>query len=157
MVASEFARRGFTVALPTGIARDIDILAYRNGKNIAVQVKSISKGALQVNLGKFLNVDFDEETEKQIVRGPRSDLDNDICFVIVFLGERLGEDRFYYATLEAFVEVLRSHHVGYLEKHDGKRPGQNKTSKHAALTRTQIEDSGEFCCLDEFLERLDSE
>lgn len=154
LVAAEFARRGYTVALPTGNARDIDILAYRNGRRVAVQVKAISKGALQVNMSKFLKVVYEDETGKQIVEGRRSDLDLDICFVIVFLGDRLGKDRFYCGTLGDFVDALEAHHVGYLEKNGGMRPGKNKKSLHAAMTENQIRESGKFKRLEEFLTSL---
>jgi Holliday junction resolvase len=49
LVVAELGRRGIVATALAGNAPDIDILAYANGKSVAIQVKSIRKGDLSVN------------------------------------------------------------------------------------------------------------
>jgi hypothetical protein len=145
IIGAELARLGFTIAYPSGNAPNIDILAYRNGESRAVQVKAVSKGSLQINLGKFLQIDFagDPEIERQIVSGPLASLDPTIDFVIVFLGEALGQDEVYCTKLGDFVRFAMQRHLDYLGE-SGVRRGSNKRSLHSAFDRKVIALSSVF-------------
>lgn len=138
LIGAELARIGFTIAFPTGNAKAVDILAYRDGESRAVQVKTVSKGSLQIDLGKFVDIEFegDPGQERQIINGPLKSLDCAIDFVIVFLGSKLGEDEIFCAKLEAFATFASNRQRNYLI--DGRRPGTNKKSLHAGYKREII-------------------
>ncbi|MBL9073108.1 group I intron-associated PD-(D/E)XK endonuclease [Tabrizicola sp.] len=147
LVAAELARAGFIVALPTGNAEHIDILAYRAGENRAVQVKCVSKGSFQFSSNKFVDVALTGEigNEFQEVLGARKGIDENIDLVIVFLGQGPGSDRFYCIKLGDFAKFAANSHAAYINKHQGQRPGKNKASMHGAFTEQQLIDSRIFC------------
>lgn len=138
LVAAELARQGFTVALPTGNAEAIDIIAYGFGQSVAIQVKTAGRGDHQFNVGKFLKI-VHEPDGRQIVVGPRDDLDPKILVVFVFLGDKAGADEFAWTSQGRFADFLAKMHREYLEKHGGRRPGKNPKSLHAALSRSQLQ------------------
>ena len=138
LVAAEFARRNFTVGYLTGNAPNIDLLAYKDGKSVSIQVKAISKGGLQLNLGRFLDVDVKTHAPRQKVMGPRESIDPEILLVVVFLGCCIGKDRFYITKLGQFVRFLEKAHNEYLAMNGGQRPGSNPASLHAAFTEAKI-------------------
>jgi len=142
LVASVLGRNGWIVGMLSGNAQDIDLIAYKNSKKLAVQVKTCSKGGFQFNVGKFIDVKIKAPFQKVI--GPKESLDQDILFVVVFLGKALGEDRFYVTKLSEFASVVVREHTAYLNKNGGQRPGKNKSSLHGAFTEEQIKSFDEF-------------
>lgn len=139
LVAAELARHGFSVALPTGNAEAVDILAYGFGETLAVQVKTAGRGNHQFNLGKFVHVDFQEDGTQTVV-GRRGNLDANILIVFVFLGAAIGEDEFAWGTLGEFADFLGDAHQKYLDKNGGRRPGKNPRSLHASLTKAALQE-----------------
>lgn len=139
LVAAELARQGFTVALPTGNAEAIDVLAYGFGKTLAIQVKTAGRGDHQFNLGKFVSIQFLEDGG-QLVLGRTEKLDPEILIVFVFLGDKAGEDQFVWAFLGEFADFLAETHGAYLSRNGGRRPGKNAQSLHAALSRKVLQD-----------------
>lgn len=139
LVAAELARHGFAVALPTGNAEAIDILAYGFDQTLAIQVKTAGRGDHQFNLGKFVQVVFQEDGTQTIV-GRRENLDANILIVFVFLGAAIGEDEFAWGTLGEFADFLGDAHQKYLDKNGGRRPGKNPRSLHASLTKKIIQE-----------------
>lgn len=139
LVAAELARHGFTVALPTGNAESIDILAYGFGGTVAIQVKTVGRGDHQFNLGKFVDIKH-ENDGRQIVLGRLKGLDQNIVIVFVFLGEEAGEDQFAWARLRDFGDLLADSHSDYLKRNNGRRPGKNPRSLHASLSQKALQD-----------------
>jgi len=146
LVAAELVRLGFTASVLSGNAKDLDILAYRSPEKRAVQVKSVSTGGFQLSLNKFLQIEFEGEAgaERQNIVGRREDLDESIDLVIVFLGGKLGDDRFYCSKLGAFADFAHQAHAKYIGRTDGRRPGTNKKSFHAAFGEPVLQNSGIF-------------
>lgn len=138
LVAAELARLGFTVALPTGNAEVIDILAHGPGKSFAVQVKTAARGDHQFNLGKFIDISF-EDDDRQTVHGRLPGLDSDVLIAFVFLGETAGEDEFAWTTVGEFADFLGAAHKAYLDRNNGRRPGKNPRSLHAAHNKTSLQ------------------
>ncbi|MEB8388527.1 hypothetical protein OO012_14975 [Rhodobacteraceae bacterium KMM 6894] len=143
LVAAELARHGFAVALPTGNAEAIDILAYGFDQSLAIQVKTAGRGNHQFNLGKFVQVDFQEDGTQNVL-GRQESLDVNILIVFVFLGTAVGEDEFAWGTLGEFADFLGDAHRKYLAKNGGRRPGKNPRSLHASLTKKEIQER--FTC-----------
>lgn len=139
LVAAELARMGFMVALPTGNAEAVDILAYGFGKTLAIQVKTAGRGDHQFNLGKFIDVEFHDDG-RQEVHGRLRGLDTTILIVLVFLGTKAGEDEFTWALLNDFADFLAEEHSGYLLRKGGRRPGGNPKSLHAAHSKKVLQE-----------------
>lgn len=133
LVAAELARQGFTVALPTGNAEAIDVLAYGFGLTHAIQVKTASRGDHQFNIGKFLTIVHEEDGRQQVI-GRQKNLDPRVLIVFVLLGDAAGDDEFVWTDLGSFADFLAEVHTAYLQKNGGRRPGKNPMSMHAALS-----------------------
>lgn len=133
LVAAELARQGFTVALPTGNAPDLDILAYRGGKTFAVQVKAVARGSHQFNLRKFVDIELQPDGVQKM-HGPLDTLDPYLILALVFVGESVGQDELIWTTVCELAELLAREHQNYLDRHGGRRP-QNPTSMHTAISR----------------------
>jgi hypothetical protein len=142
LVATELARAGFAVALPSGNSPDFDLLAYGHDRCIAVQVKSVMKGNHQFNVGKFVDVAFTEQADGNVhqrVIGPKQTIDGNMLIAFVFVGGQHGDDRILWSTVGDFAQLLATVHQGYLDEHKGYRPGKNKKSLHASVTKAAIE------------------
>jgi len=139
LVASELARLGFSVALPSGSAPSYDLLAYRDGKSRVIQVKCISKGDFQFDLGKFMRIEM--EKDRQLIYDLDHPPDRSIDFVIVFLGEALGRDTFLCTTLGEFIDFSKKSHESRLARFNGRRSEnpRNPKSRHAAYASVELQ------------------
>jgi len=54
LVVAELGRRGIVATTFAGNVPDIDILAYRDGATVAVQVKSVRAGNVSFNARRFM-------------------------------------------------------------------------------------------------------
>ena len=151
LVAAELVRSGFSVAVPSGNAVAFDLLAYRNKRLLAVQVKSTVGSSIQVDMGKFLDIKTDSDNGQQIIHGPRLDLDMNILVVAVFVGKQFGGDRFYCAWMRDFASFMAEKHGEYLTKNGGARPGPNKSSLHFAFSERHSKEDERFQSLVEIL------
>jgi alpha-D-ribose 1-methylphosphonate 5-triphosphate diphosphatase PhnM len=154
LVAAELARQGFTVAIPTGNAESIDILAIRDKVRIAVQVKTAGRGNHQFNLGKFLEVRC-ENDHQEVVR-ILENLDTKLLIALVFLGDKAGEDQFAWCFMKDFAEFLAQSHKDYLSRNNGKRPGKNPKSLHAAFSRKALQAEFKFNNVNDLLNSTSS-
>ena len=93
LVVAELGRRGIIATAFAGNVPEIDILAYKDKRSIRIQVKALKVGSLRTRADYYLNIDFDGKT--QTVLGKRVDINRDLTFIIVKVGEKLGEDIFY--------------------------------------------------------------
>ena len=57
----------------------------------------------------------------------------DLIFVIVFIGENLGEDRFYIWENSSIQEIIFSNYQSLLQTHNGIRP-RHPNSRHCAYS-----------------------
>tara|TARA_R110000850_G_scaffold277143_1_gene423536 strand:+ start:30536 stop:31045 length:510 start_codon:yes stop_codon:yes gene_type:complete len=151
-VAAALARYGFTVALPTGNAPNIDVLAYRHSIQLAIQVKTTKHPNFQFQLNRFLDISFGSDGQ-QLIKGIKPDLDKEISMVLVSLGKQSSDDGFIWTTLIEFAEYLKTSHEKYLAKHGGRRPGKNPFSMHAAHTRKELEEAFPISTAAEFIGR----
>ncbi|BDW86361.1 hypothetical protein [Roseicyclus marinus] len=154
LVASELARLGFTIAMPTGNSPAVDIWAYRRKETRAIQVKTISKGAFQYTANKFFRIEFEgaDGNEKQIIGDIHDYLDLNIDLLIVFLGSSIGNDEFFCTKLKEFASFSRNSYIEYVERHGGMRPGKNKRSVHAAHDKKNVIKSGIFTDLPKYFD-----
>jgi hypothetical protein len=78
-----------------GNVPDIDILAYRNGRTITLQVNSVRSGSVSFDAKRFLTITFDDN--RQIITGQALAGNGALIFVFVFvsIGQGVGDDRFF--------------------------------------------------------------
>jgi hypothetical protein len=85
LVVAELGRRGIIATSFSGNVPDINLLAWRNGRSIGLQVKSLKKGTLGVDARKFICID--QCGEMQNVTGIRSDMSPELIYVFVYVSE----------------------------------------------------------------------
>ena len=135
LLVAELGRRGFVASTLSGNVPDIDVLAYKDGKSIPIQVKTSKQGNLSVNADQYLNIEFSGEIQKVI--GKKSDIEKTLIFVIIFIGENHGEDRFYICEQSFIQEVVFQNHQNFLKRHKGIRP-KKPESTHCSYSEEDI-------------------
>ncbi len=125
LVVAELGRKEILATAFAGNVPDIDLLAYKDGKSIPIQIKSLRSGSLRTNAKDYLEINFDGE--KQEIVGKRSDIDLDLIFVIVKLGQKLGDDIFYICKKSTIQDLVLKEHGNFLKKHGGIRPKNTKS------------------------------
>ena len=120
LVVAELGRRGIIATAFAGNVPEIDILAFRDKKSIPIQVKALKEGSLRTKADNYLKIDFDGST--QTILGKKEDINRDLTFIIVKVGDRLGEDVFYICDQGVIQDLILQEHSSFLKKHDGVRP-----------------------------------
>jgi len=136
LVVAELGRRGIVATAFAGNVPDIDLLAYRDGRTIALQVKSVRSGSVSFDAKRFVTIEFDGN--RQIITGPTPALDAALVFVFVSIGDRMGDDGFFVLEQGALQKVVQTGHSAWLAKHGGIRP-KNPLSTHAAVSFSQLD------------------
>lgn len=131
LVVAELGRRGIIATSFAGNVPDIDLLAYFEGKTLHLQVKSWRSGSVHLNAARFLKITM--EGSLQRIHGIDTELDSELIYVFVQIGERLGEDSFYILTQGTLQQIVHDHHFAYLAKHQGVRP-RKPESTHMGLS-----------------------
>jgi len=128
LVVAELGRRGIIATANIGAnVKDIDVLAYKDGKAIAIQVKAYKTGSLRTEATTYLNIDYDEDTETQTILGKNKNIDRKLIWVIVKLGAFIGDDRFYICKKGKIQDLVYNEHEKFLKKHNGRRPRNPKS------------------------------
>ena len=151
LVVSELGRRGIVATAFAGNVPDIDLLAYKNGVSTAIQVKAQKTGSISVNAEHFLTLKFNGDV--QSVVGISQEIDRSLVFVIVFVGNKCGEDEFYVCEQGYIQDIICKNHSSFLKKHNGIRPRQPK-STHCSYYKSDIAEMKDNWALIE--SRLDS-
>lgn len=131
LVVAELGRRGIVATSFAGNVPDIDLLAYLDGKTLPLQVKSWRSGSVHLNAARFLKITMEETLQK--IHGMDTELDPELIYVFIQIGERLGEDSFFILTQGTLQKIVHDHHFAYLAKHKGIRP-RNPESTHMGLS-----------------------
>lgn len=136
LVVAELGRRGIVATTFSGNVPDIDILAYRDGRAIALQVKSVRSGSISFDAKRFLQIEFDGD--RQMVSGHSLALDTGLVFVFVSIGCEMGKDRFFILDQGVLQSIIHTNHSAWLAKHGGIRP-KNPQSTHTAVSLVHLE------------------
>lgn len=136
LVVAELGRRGIVATAFAGNVPDIDLLAYRNGRTIALQVKSVRSRSMHFDAKLFMGIA--SKGNRQIITDAAPALDAALIFVFVSIGQRSGEDRFFILEQGALQNLVQTNHAAWLAKHGGIRP-QNPQSTHTAVALTQLD------------------
>lgn len=135
LVVAELGRRGIVATTFGRNVPDIDLLAYRNGRTIALQVKSVRTGSISLDAKRFMTIEFDGDIE--IITGTPPLPDAALIFVIVSIGSQMGGDRFFILDQGALQRLVKSNHESSSAKHGGIRP-RNPQSTHTAVSMAQL-------------------
>jgi hypothetical protein len=135
LVVAELGRRDIVATAFAGNVPDIDLLAYKDGKTAAVQVKAWRNGSVSFDASRYLNIST--ENEIQTVTGMDESLDSDLIFVFVLIGGELGTDRFFLLPQRNLQSLIEQGYTSFLSKHGGKRP-RNAHTKHNSVTLEQL-------------------
>ncbi|MGY6550226.1 MAG: hypothetical protein ACXIU7_14655 [Roseinatronobacter sp.] len=136
LVIAELGRRGIVATAFAGNVPDIDLLAYRDGRTIALQVKSVRAGSVSFDAKRYMGIAFDGD--RQIITDTAPALDAALIFVFVSIGQRSGEDRFFILEQGALQNLVQTNHAAWLANHGGIRP-KNPQSTHTAVALTQLD------------------
>ncbi|MFC4671969.1 hypothetical protein ACFO5X_25700 [Seohaeicola nanhaiensis] len=136
LVVAELGRRGIVATSFTGNVPDIDILAYRDGRTIALQVKALRSGSVSFDARRFMQIDFDGD--RQIVTEQAAKQGEGLIYVFVGIGDVLGYDEFYLIQDHQLRELIHDGHISWLAKHGGIRP-RNPQSTHIGLSLAKLE------------------
>ena len=135
LVVAELGRRGIVATSFAGNVPDIDLLAYANHITCHLQVKSWRNGAVSFDAKRFLEITFDGN--RQIIGEIVEQLDDDLIFVFVKIGEVAGEDRFFLLRQSDLRSIIVANYGTWLGKHDGVRP-RNPLTTHCAVHEDQL-------------------
>jgi hypothetical protein len=135
LVVAEMGRRDIVATALAGNVPDIDLLAYKDGKTVAVQVKSWRNGAVSFDATRYLKISIVDEI--QTVTGIDESLDPDLIFVFVLISSELGTDRFFLLTQRNLQLLIEQGYTSFLSKHGGKRP-RNTHTTHNSVTLEQL-------------------
>jgi len=135
LVVAEMGRRDIVATALAGNVPDIDLLAYKDGTTVAVQVKSWRNGAVSFDATRYLKISI--VAEVQTVMGMDESIDHDLIFVFVLIGSELGTDRFFLLTQRNLQLLIEQGYTSFLSKHGGKRP-RNAHTTHNSVTLEQL-------------------
>lgn len=142
LVVAELGRRGFVATSFTNNVPEIDLLAYKDGKTLAIQVKAWRVDSGQFNAGDFLHLEWEGDYQKinglkQVVKEP--------IYVFVRIAdfpptEKNSMDQFYILTKVDLQKIIYQNHQECLARHNGIRP-KNSQSPHCSA---KLEDLHQF-------------
>jgi hypothetical protein len=135
LVVAELGRRGIVATSFAGNVPDIDLLAYANHISCHLQVKSWRNGSVQFDAKRFLEITFDGT--RQIIGKIVEQMDDDLIFVFVKIGEIAGADRFFLLRQSDLQSIIVANYGAWLGKHDGIRP-RNPLTTHSAVQEDQL-------------------
>lgn len=137
LVVAELGRRGIVATAFAGNVPDIDLLAYRGGRTIALQVKSVRSGSVSFDASRFVTITF--YGDRQIIADTPVAMDAAVIYVFVGIGQKAGEDQFYILDQGTLQQIVHRNHVACLSKHGGIRP-RNPQSTHVSVSLIQLDD-----------------
>lgn len=124
LVVAELGRRKIIATAFAGNVPDIDLLAYKNGKSIPLQVKALKSGSLRNKANKYLEIEF--KGKQQVIKGKNKNINRKLIFVIVKIGKSLEEDIFYICDQGKIQDIVYKSYKYYLYEEKDK----NKKTKN---------------------------
>jgi Holliday junction resolvase len=125
-------RKGFEVEIKGKRTHDYDLIAKKDNKKIAIQVKTIQKGSFQLVATKFLKIDI--INGKQVLKG-KNDIGINIPWVFM-KKTKIGEEFFILRKSDA-QNIVFMDYKSTLKKHKGIRP-KNPYSFHCTIDANEL-------------------
>ena len=136
LVVAELGRRGFIATAFAGNVPDIDILAYKSGLTVALQVKAWRSGSVSFDAKQYLKIELNGKV--QTVAGMVNEHNKDLLFVFVKIGSKAAEDRFFVLQRSHLAEIIKENYSWFLSKHSGIRPRNYKTT-HCSVNEEDLQ------------------
>ena len=96
LACAELGRRGFIATTFTGYVPEYDLLVCDDTlQTIPIQVKASRGNTWPISADKWLKIEIDEITKKQVNRGPRTIEHPDLIYICISLGDTSAADRFF--------------------------------------------------------------
>ncbi|MDG4868656.1 hypothetical protein P8631_11655, partial [Guyparkeria sp. 1SP6A2] len=112
LVVAELGRRGWVATAFSGNVPDIDLLAYRAGMTLHLQVKAWRAGSVSFDATRFLKIRW--EGDQQFVDGFVDGLDTVLIYVFVQIGEKAGLDRYFVLSQKDLADQVREGYENFL-------------------------------------------
>jgi hypothetical protein len=147
LVTAELGRREIIASPFAGNVSHIDILAYKNGKSIPLQVKAIRGGDWQFTIDKFVKVEI--ENEIQILGAKHTPNIEHLLCIFVLLDTAYGKDKFFIFEWEQLQNIAETKYRAWLVTKGGRRP-RNQKSLHCSISPNDLAQfEGKWKILDE--------
>src|SRR5262245_20872848 len=96
VACAEHGRRGFIATTCTGNVPEYDVVVCDERlETIRVQVKPCLGKSWPSRADRWLDIQIDDATRKQINRGPRAIENPNLLYICIALGASSGTDRFF--------------------------------------------------------------
>lgn len=130
LVISELGRKGIVATSFAGNVPDIDILAYRDGKSLPIQVKAFTGVSIHFDAKTFLEIEMDGDVQKVTKAKDRNT--KDLIYIFVQVGQNYGQDKFFILREYELTNYICKNHSEYLKSKNGVRP-KNPKSTHTSV------------------------
>lgn len=127
LVVAEHGKRGIIATAFAGNVPEIDILAYKGGNTVAIQVKTWRSGNESLRADRYLIIN--QNGEKQKVLGIKKNLEKNLIYVFVNLSS--DGDKFYILNQKDLAKNILKKYKAFLKKHNYRRPRNPETKHHA--------------------------
>jgi hypothetical protein len=123
LVCAELGRRGLIATPFAGNVPEFDVLATdEHCRTVPIQVKTSAGDTWPSQIDKWLKIEYDEVSQKQVPRGPVDITNPDLIYVFVALAHGGSCDRFFIlAKREAQAAVIKGHSE-WMESKNWRRP-----------------------------------
>jgi hypothetical protein len=126
LVCAELGRRRFIATPFSGNVPAFDVLvADERCRTVPIQVKASQAKKWPNNVRDWMEITFDEETERQNYLGPKKIENRDLIYVFVAIASSSVEadkDRFFILTKAQLQKVIIKSYGGAMEKKGWKHP-----------------------------------
>jgi hypothetical protein len=96
LACAELGRRGFIATTFTGNVPEYDLIVCNDTlQTIPIQVKTSRGNTWPTSADKWLQIDIDETSKKQLNCGPKIIEHPDLVYICIALGETSATDRFF--------------------------------------------------------------
>ncbi len=136
LVVAELGRREIVATSFSGNVPEIDLLAWRNGRSIGLQVKSLKKGTFGVDARNYIEIEQCGDLQK--LGSVLTDMKEDLIYVFVFISENYGSDEFYLISQRELATIIHRSYSEYLTRHRGVRP-RNSKATHSSILKKDLE------------------
>jgi hypothetical protein len=120
LTVAELGRRGIVATAFAGNVPEIDLLAYKDGTTISLQVKAWRVGSVSFDAKNYLEIEFVDK--QQNVVGLHNFGNENLIYVFVKIGEKIGSDKFFVLSKRILANMIMENYVSFLSKHNGQRP-----------------------------------
>lgn len=134
LVCAELGRRELIATPFAGNVPGFDVIAIgKDLRSIPIQVKTANGGNWHGDSRTYLDIEYDEATQKQNVLPLKEPANPNLIMIFVWLGHlRNKPDRFFICRSRDVARLVYEEHTAFLKKHGGQRP-RKPESTHVAI------------------------